>query len=153
MPSALRSRLALLGLLGAFMIPVGVSGLRGLTHVLTCREAAETPFTMTIHKDGPPEVTSSQRLERGVEAGGCRGLSLDLRARGEGRKVAMTVLITNNTSSLWRGTVQLAFVGETKLTFPVEIGSIPAGKTGADTVELELGEGTTEAEGALLIGP
>lgn len=153
MPSALRSRLALFALMGAFLIPITVTGLRGLTHVLTCQQNAETPFTIEVRQDGPPKVTSSQRFERGDESGLCGGLMLDLRARGDRQKVKMVVMITNNTDALWRGTVQLALKGPTSVTFPVDIGEIPPGRTASDEVNMTLGTGTTEVGGSLLIGP
>lgn len=153
MPSALRSRLALIALMGAFLIPITVTGLRGLTHVLTCKESAETPFSIVVSEDGPPRVTSSQRFERGEQQGLCGGLVLDLRARGDRRQVKMIVLITNNTTALWRGTVQLALAGQTSLTFPVDIGEIPPGRTAQDEVNMTLQPGTTEVGGSLLIGP
>lgn len=154
MPSALRSRVALFALMGAFLIPITVSGLRGLTHILTCQEKVETPFTMSVPENGPPTVLSSTRIERGQEEGLCGGLLLDLRAKGGARDtVEMIVLITNNTQDLWRGTVQLALQGQTSVKLPVDIGTIPPGETAQDTVEISLGSGTTEIGGSLLIGP
>ena len=149
----LRSRMALFALLGAFLLPISVSGLRGLTHTLTCQDEVETPFTMVVHDNGPPEVISSTRISRGQEEGLCGGLLLDLRAKGTSNNVKMKVLITNNTTSLWRGTVQLALGGRTQATFPVRIGSIPPGKTASDTVDLKLPTGSTELGGSLLLGP
>lgn len=153
MPTAIRQRLALVALMGAFLIPITVTGLRGLTHVLTCQESAETPFSIEVSEQGPPRVTSSQRFERGAGSGLCGGLVLDLRAQGDRKTVKMIVLITNNTGSLWRGTVKLALTGQTSLTFPVDIGEIPAGRTARDEVDMTLQPGTTEVGGSLLIGP
>lgn len=153
MPSGLRSRIALFALMGAFLIPITVSGLRGLTHVLTCTQKAETPFTVIVKRDGAPTVITSSRLEKGATNELCGGLVLDLRARGQDQHVQMIVLITNNTSSLWRGTVNLALEGQTSLTFPVDIGEIPAGATAQDEIDMTLTPGATEVAGALLIGP
>ena len=151
MPSALRSRIALFALLGAFLIPIGMSSLRGLTHVLTCQDAAETPFSMIIPEDGDPLIQSSTRFERGEEAGLCGGLTLDLGARvTDDEKIAFEVPITNNTKFGWRGTVKLE-LGKTSI--PVDIGSIAAGDTETDTVEFDLDPGTFELNGSLLIGP
>lgn len=151
-PSSQRSFLALVALLGAFLIPVFSSSLRGLTHVLTCREKAETPFTMIIPTSGPPQVVSSVRLTREKGRELCGGLELDLRGRAAGPgKVVMTVAITNRTPSAWKGTVQLVLEGETSL--PVNIGSVPAGRTASDAVEFSLREGAHELGGSLLIGP
>lgn len=153
MPSVLRSRVALFALMGAFLIPITVSGLRGLTHILTCQDKVETPFTIFVPETGPPLVSSSTRIERGQEEGLCGGLLLVLKAKGGNDSVEMIVLITNNTQDPWRGTVQLALEGQTSVKLPIDIGSIPSGETAKDTVQISLGSGTTEIGGSLLIGP
>ena len=53
-PSVLRSRLALLGLFGIFLIPLGLSSLHGLTHVITCRAGTRAPFTLAVSERGEP---------------------------------------------------------------------------------------------------
>lgn len=151
MPSILRSRLALFALLGAFLIPIGMSSLRGLTHVLTCEEQVATPFSLVIPEKGEPLVTTSTRLTRGEEPGVCGGLSLNMGARiAGGRKVAMVLPITNETEYEWRGTVRLV-LGDTSI--PVDIGAIEPGETEEDVVTFELDPGTHAVEGSLLIGP
>jgi len=152
MPSILRSRLALFALLGAFLIPIGMSSLRGLTHVLTCSERAETPFSLLIPEQGDPIVTTSSRLVRGENPQGlCGGLELTMGARvlGSG-KVAMVLPIKNNSKHPWRGSVELVIQGT---SIPVDIGEIGAGEKARDTVEFELPPGTHEVNGSLLIGP
>src|SRR5687767_12137062 len=139
MPAILRSRLALLALLGAFLIPIGMSSLRGLTHVLTCKEAAEQPFTVVV-TDGRPEVLSSMRIGRGDTGRLCGGLALETKARaGEAGEIKLVLPITNHTEHLWRGTVSVV-IGDT--TIPVDIGEVPAGETRQDSIDLELDKGT-----------
>jgi hypothetical protein len=151
MPSVLKSRVALVALLGAFLIPIGMSSLRGLTHVLSCREEAKTPFTLVVPEDGPPEVVTSTRIRRGEVQGLCGGLTLDLSVNVlPSGKLEMTVPITNNTDTRWQGTVEL-LIDETRV--PIGIGEIAAGATESDTVHFRLGAGTHEVTGSLLIGP
>jgi len=151
MPSSLRSRLALFALLGAFLIPIGMSSLRGLTHVLTCKESAETPFTLITPENEEPQLLSSSRISLEDEEFLCGGLSLNMGARAQGPgKVDMILPITNHSEFLWQGTVTLV-VGGTSI--PADIGSIPAGETRTDTLELSLDPGETEVNGSLLIGP
>lgn len=151
MPSSLRSRLALLALIGVFLIPIGMSSLRGLTHVLTCKESAETPFTLITPRGQPPELLSSSRIEADDEEFLCGGLSLNMGARAEGPgRVAMVLPITNNSEYVWKGTVTLV-VGGTSI--PASIGEIPPGETREDVLELDLDPGTREVNGSLLIGP
>ena len=150
MPPILRSRLALLALLGAFLIPIGMSSLRGLTHVLTCEEEARQPFTVII-TDGQPEVLSSVRIGRNDTGRLCGGLSLETQARSLSEtEIALIFPITNHTDKLWQGTVS-AKIGST--TIPIDVGSVPAGETRNGTVEIDLQKGTTDINGSLLIGP
>jgi hypothetical protein len=142
---------ALFAFVGAFLLPLALSSLRGLTHILVCAEEAGTPFTLAVPQEGLPYLTSSERLARGREEGICGGLSLDLGARDAGRrKVAVIVPITNRSDFGWQGSVKLE-VGSTSL--PVRIGSIPPGETRSDKLTLRLRPGTHELNGSLLIGP
>lgn len=151
MPPALRSRIAFVVLLGAFLIPIGMSSLRGLTHVLTCSEPAEVPFTLITPEEGDPVIISAATVTRGDPEGVCGGLVLDLAAgrAGPGR-VALRVPISNRTKYDWHGTVKLR-LGNTVI--PIAIGAIRAGDTGVETLEARVGPGQLEINGSLLIGP
>jgi hypothetical protein len=155
MPSILRSRLALFAMLGAFLIPIAMSSLRGLTHVLTCKEASATPFTLMLFEDQDPLFLSSTRIEADDEeflcSDGSGGLTLNMGAKTlDDGGVAMVLPITNHSEHVWRGTVTLQVAGT---SIPASIGEIPAGETATDTLELNLDPGTTEVDGQLLIGP
>jgi hypothetical protein len=150
-PSLLKSRVALFVLMGTFLIPIGMSSLRGLTHVLTCREKVQTPFTLVIPQQGRPQIISSQRITPG-DKGLCGGLALDLRAGGSGaNRVLITVIINNRTEDLWKGTVSLNVQGVGII--PVDIGSIGPGGSASDQLPLKLKPGSHELGGSLLIGP
>lgn len=151
MPPVLRSRTALIVLLGAFLIPIVTSSLRGLTHVLTCNEEAEIPFTLVVPEQGDPVILSSRALTRDEAEGVCGGLVLDMGVgpAGPGR-VNLQLPITNNTAYDWQGTVSLK-LGETVV--PVDIGSIRAGETSTDTVRVDVSPGEVEVDSSLLIGP
>jgi hypothetical protein len=157
MPSALRAQVALIGLLAVLLIPIGTSSLRGLTHILTCRDRSATPFSVDVPETGPPTISSSTVIERdpsGAVASKevCGGLTLDLEmgSRVENR-TDVTLRITNNSKFGWRGSVQL-HLGETQI--PIDIGKIDAGKTATDSFQLRLDAGRRyEIEGSLLIGP
>jgi hypothetical protein len=151
MPPILRSRIALLALMGAFLIPIAMSSLRGLTHILSCEEASKQPFTVVVTKDGQPEVISSSRITKGDTNELCGGLTLDTKARSAGPgQITIVTSITNGTKYGWRGTVALA-VGDT--TIPVDIGTIEPHQTESDSIDFHLDEGTSEVGGSLLIGP
>ncbi len=153
MPSLLRSRLAIVALLGVFLIPIGISTLRGLTHVLTCRERMETPFSFVIGDQVPALISTAvvEKEEEEEQGRLCGGLSVDLRARAEGSdRVTMVVPITNHTRFLWHGTVMLR-VGNIDL--PIGVERIAPGATVTENVELRLGGGQHEVAGSLLIGP
>jgi hypothetical protein len=151
MPSALRARLALIAVLGAFLIPIGMSSLRGLTHILTCEGQAETPFTLIIPPNGEAELLSSTLIQKDQDTTLCGGLTLNMGARAEGPgKVEMILPITNTSEFLWRGTVKVVLGGT---SIPADIGEIPAGETRQDVLHFKLDEGAHELNGSLLIGP
>ncbi len=157
MPSALRAQVALIGLLAVLLIPIGTSSLRGLTHILTCRDQSATPFSVDVPEDGQPTISSSTVIERDpdgevVTNEVCGGLVLDLLmgSRVEDR-TDVTLRITNNSDFGWRGSVQLK-LGDT--TIPIDIGEIPAEGTAEDTFQLRLDGGRRyDIAGSLLVGP
>ncbi|MGH2706044.1 MAG: hypothetical protein ACRDJ4_13425 [Actinomycetota bacterium] len=151
MPPLLRSRLAAIAMIGIFLIPVGFSTLRGLTHTLACEEQSDTPFTLTLRERQRPILTTSTRLARGEERGVCGGLLLDLRARAKSsERVDMVIYITNTSSSFWHGSVRLSTGA---ISIPVSIGAIAPKATGQDVVGLLLKPGSHEIGGSLLVGP
>ena len=141
----------MVALLGAFLIPVFISSLRGLTHVLTCRERVEARFAFQIVPGAEPVLLGSDVLTKGESGSLCGGLRVAVHARTvpDGR-VAVEVPITNRSPYPWHGTVLLR-LGETSI--PVDVGSIDAGRTESDTLLLDLGPGLHEVSGSLLIGP
>ncbi len=147
----------MIGLLAVLLIPIGTSTLRGLTHVLTCRERSATPFSIDVAESGAPTILSSTVVERDpsgavVSDEVCGGLRLDIEvgSRVENR-ADVTLAITNNSPYGWRGSVRL-MLGGTPL--PISIGKIDAGETARDNIELRLDAGRRyEIEGSLLVGP
>ena len=141
-------------MLGAFLIPIGMSSLRGLTHILTCEQEAKTPFSFVIPEGGgQPTLTSSTQITRDVPEAEtvCEGLSLNVSVRAlDGDRVAVQVPITNTSAFQWRGTVRLQLGSD---SFPVDIGVIDSGSTETDTITFQLQPGTTELNGSLLLGP
>ncbi len=152
MPLVLRSRLALLGLLGVLLLPVVTSSMRGLTHVLTCRESAGVPFTVSVPERGAPVVASGITTTAGEASPQvCGGLSLDLAVgRVDDRHLRVILPITNTTPYGWRGTVELTVGSQ---TLPVAIGAIPARGTRVESVSIEVEPGAREIAGSLLVGP
>jgi hypothetical protein len=157
MPSALRAQVALIALFGVLLIPIGTSSLRGLTHILTCQEAAAAPFTIQVPEDGPPSIQSSITIERDPDGSipdtsVCGGLTLDVLIGSETEDRAnVTLSITNGSEYGWRGSVQLQL---DEIDIPIDIGEIGSGETASDEFELRLDEGSTyEIQGDLLIGP
>lgn len=157
MPSALRAQVALIGLLAVLLIPISTSSLRGLTHILTCRDLASSPFTIDVPDQGQPVISSSTVLERqpdgSVDSGEvCGGLTLDMQIGNRGvDRADVTLAITNRTDYGWRGSVLLR-LGGTEI--PIDIGRIDPGATATDDFELRLDSGRSYAvDGNLLIGP
>lgn len=133
------------------MIPAASSSLRGLTHVLTCREEIRTPFTLSLGGEGGPVVTTSTRIRLGDTDTLCDGLRVEIGARQiTTQRIVMVVPITNTSEFPWRGTTHLR-LGD--LMLPVDAGEISAGQTVTDRIELNLPPGEHALDGALLIGP
>ncbi len=158
MPSALRAQVALIGLVAVLLIPIGTSSLRGLTHVMTCKEASATPFTVQVPADGPPTISSSTVIERdpsGQVASNevCGGLVLDLQMGTTERddRAVLRLQIRNNSDYGWRGSVQLDLAGT---EVPITIGHVAAGDSAAEEVEVRLdADRTYDIAGTLLVGP
>ena len=150
-PSVLRSRMALMALLGAFLIPILLSSLQGLTHILTCQQATNVPFTVQLPEHGQATISTSAVITREQANGLCGGLRLNMRVGQESaNKVKIILPIVNGTKHEWQGSVKLKLGGT---TVPVRIGSIPAGETRQDTIHFHVDPGTHEINGSLLIGP
>jgi hypothetical protein len=150
-PEILRSRVALLGLMGAFLIPIGMSSLRGIAHVLTCKEQVNTPFTLLVEDNKAPEAVTSTIFDRQDMGGVCGGLDVNLGARRRGPdQMAMVVPISNDSGYPWKGTVKLVLDGT---SIPVNIGEIPDGQERTDVVPFRLDPGSHAVDGSLLIGP
>ena len=141
----------MVALVAAFLIPIVTSSLRGLTHVLTCRERTEIPFTLITPERGDPVIVSSTTITRDQPVGVCGGLILDMGVGPAGaNRVELRLPITNRSEFDWRGTVRLK-LGST--TIPVDIGEIKHGETEVDTVRVRVRPGQLELEGSLLLGP
>ncbi len=158
MPSILKSRLALAALLAVFLIPIGTSSLRGLTHIATCEAEVAKPFSV-IFEDGEAIVLSSivVTAEQAEESGICGGLDVDIQAAAPDLETAqLTLIVANNSEFTWRGTVAVA-LGDLGMMgqriIPISIGSVAPGETESETVTFTLGEGFHEFSGSLLIGP
>jgi hypothetical protein len=150
-PPTLRSRIALLGAAACFFLPVLWSSPRGLTHLLTCEQKTQTPFTIVINQKLQPTLTTSQTQSGPGDSSLCGGLALDLRASVKGTgTVRMTVFLKNKTAHPWRGTLALN-VGN--LVLPLSLGRIGPGGTGSASEDLHLLPGAHDLEGALLLGP
>jgi hypothetical protein len=150
-PPTLRSRIALLGAAACLFLPVIWSSPRGLTHLLTCQQKTQTPFTIFINQRSQPVLTTSLTESGPGGSSLCGGLDVDLRASVKGAStVTMTVFLRNRTVHPWRGTINMT-VGN--LVLPLPLGRIGPGGTGSTSEDLHLLPGAHDLEGALLLGP
>lgn len=145
-----RWRLAAAALFTVFLIPVGQSWLGGLTHVLSCEQAVETPFQILL-VGGKPVITSASELRPGGGDTACGGVRVDISAAATGEgKVTVRLALENGGAHEWRGTIELRLAG---VRIPFDIGRVAAGSTGATEVEVRVPEGATQIDGSLLVGP
>jgi len=149
-PVLLKTRLAAVALIGIFLIPIGGSALRGMSHVLTCSEQVAKPFQVMV-VDNFPIVTGASTLAPSEDRTLCGGLVVDMAVVVvEEGSLGLTVAIANTSVNDWFGTVQLS-VGGTRI--PVDLGKVEAGQEAERTIPLRVPEGTVEFDGSLLIGP
>jgi hypothetical protein len=150
MPSLLQTRLAMTVLLGIFLIPVGLTSMRGLTHILTCSSQVEQPFEVRFDPSLGAVLTGSTQVRPDQEPL-CGALLADIAVQsGDHNQIDLTIPITNGSAIPWRGTVQLR-VGATQV--PVAIGLVPPGETRTETIRLRLPDGVTTVDGSILVGP
>lgn len=152
LPTSLRARIALVSLLGIFLIPLATSTLRGLTHVLTCEAAVDASLQIDNTVDDESVLLSADTITADDDDGLCGGLTVDLQlASATDDEATVLVEIANDSDVDWQGSVELEFSGT---GVPVAIGAIGAGETAADTVTLRIEpDRTYEISGKLLIGP
>ena len=151
MPTTLRSRAALFAAAAVMFLPALSLEPRGITHLLTCRQSSQTPFTLVIHPGSRPVLATSLEEASAGNATLCGGLALDLRAVPRSSDtVTMRVSLTNKTPHPWRGTVAMT-VGAVLL--PLRLGRIGPGAVATASTDLHLQPGAHELQGALLLGP
>ena len=138
-------------LVGLFLIPIVSSSLNGLTHVLTCQQRTQAPFTLQVPQTGAPTILSTVTITRGQKQELCGGLTLDITVQGmSAGKVRVLLPITNHTRYTWRGSVKL-ILGHTSV--PVDVGEVRPGATRVGHVDVHIDPGVHDIGGSLLIGP
>jgi hypothetical protein len=153
LPAALRARIALITLLGLFLIPVTTSSLRGLTHVLTCRADIVATLSIDTSTDAAAVLGSADRVVRGAEeADSCDDVSVQLDlASTTGDRAELTLEVTNRSGFDRNGSVELQFSG---VDIPINVGRIAARSTETEAVTLRVRpDRTYEVTGTLLLGP
>jgi hypothetical protein len=150
-PQLLRFRIGLAALLAVFLIPIALSSLRGLDHVLTCSDLVESPFEVILFEDADPVVIGSTALSADETVVLCGGLVVSIVvARSETADVDLTVVVENQSQDDWFGTLRLDVAG---IDLPVDLGRVDAGSASSRQLDLDLPDGTSSFGGALLIGP
>ena len=151
MPRLLRFRIGLAALLGVFLIPVGLSSLRGLTHVLTCTDLVRAPFAVVMVDGAGRVVIGSTTIDPDDSGLLCGGLAVEVAvAPSQVADIELSVTVDNQSGSDWHGSMRLDVAG---VTLPIGLGRVDRGSAQLRVVDLTLPEGTTGFAGSLLIGP
>lgn len=133
------------------MIPIGLSSLRGISHVITCVELVESPFEVVLIENADPVVIGSTTVQPDEPELLCGGLAVDVAvARSESADVALSVAIDNRSTSDWFGSMRLDVAG---VSLPIDLGRVESGAIRSRSLDLHLPEGTSSFGGSLLIGP
>lgn len=147
----MRSRIAFFTLFAVLLIPVALGSLRGIGHVLTCRNQVATPFAVLLEPGQSPVITGAATSATPLVAEHCGDLTVDISAnQPDNSRLGLKVAVSNRSQIPWRGTVQLDVGG---IRVPVSIGRVAPGATREEPIVLNLPTGQTELTGALLIGP
>lgn len=153
MVPSLRNRLALFVLLGVLTIPALSGNLRGLTHLLVCEQAVARPFLVEVLPDGQAIVASAQTINVD-DAPLCGGLAVDLRAQVDGDRLDLDVILVNDSTIPWAGTVGLEVSNpNVDLVVPASAGRVEAGESATVRLTMRLARGVTDIDGTLLLGP
>ena len=151
MAPRLKTQLALVALLGIFLIPLVFSSLNGLKHVLTCHHRFGNAVTVEVPARGLPTIGGSRGAVRVDGDPMCEGLQPSMVVRPDGERfVSVEFPIANRSVHTWRASVRLR-VGNTSV--PVDVGAIAAGTTGQATVRVRLETGKVVVRAELLAGP
>ncbi len=150
-PRLLRFRIALAALLGVFLIPIGLASLRGLAHVLTCRELVASPFEVLMVEGSGPVVIGSTTIDPDDPGLLCGGLAVEVAvARSQTADVELSVTVDNRSESDWHGSMRLDVAG---VRLPIGLGRVDRGEARTRILDISLPDGTTSFGGTLLIGP
>lgn len=154
LPTSLRARVAVVTLLGIFLIPFATSTLRGLTHVLSCTDEVSATLSVDTTDDTNTVLLGADTVTREEAADPtlCGGLVVDLQiSSSTTQRAEVEIRVTNETDVDWKGTLELQLGGT---AIPVSIGRIDRGTTETDTVTLRVAPGRSyEISGTLLVGP
>lgn len=153
LPSALRAKIALVTLLGIFLIPLTVSSMRGLPHLLACEAEIDATLRIAAANDDDAVLLSADEITSGdAPVTLCDGLAVDLQlASTTDDEARVSVTIANRSDRTWDGSVDLR-LGDTAV--PVRIGRVAPGETAVDTIALSIDpDRDYEITGTLLLGP
>ncbi|MGK2928512.1 MAG: hypothetical protein ACSLFO_02940 [Acidimicrobiales bacterium] len=153
LPTSLRARMAMVTLLGIFLIPLTTSSLRGLTHVLSCTDEVPAILSVDTTDDTNTVLLGADSTTREeADSTLCDGLDVTLQlSSATAQRADVEVQVTNGTETDWQGSMELRLAST---VIPVSIGRIDAGATESDTISLTVDAGRSyEITGTLLIGP
>ena len=150
-----RHRLPLVVLAVVFLIPIGTSSLRGLTHILTCDDEVGTYLSITppLEPGEAPTLLSSQVIEADDDPLVCEALEVELSIgdfEEDTGAVELLLVVANRSDVDWRGTIQLA-IDDTQI--PLSVGRIAAGSTVDEATWIRRQDDQVAIDGQLLIGP
>ena len=159
MSPALRSRIAVAGLLGVFLIPL-VHSATGRTHALTCRRDLAA-VSLKVGPDGTVAVGSATGVRRNdgpkprttvfASPSVCGGLLPSVAVHTDtARAIRLEMGISNRTVHRWHVTMRVQ-VGDSQV--PIDLGALKSGESRSPSLRIDLGPGTTELRVVFFAGP
>jgi hypothetical protein len=148
---ATRTPALLVGMLGAFLLPVVTGNLRGVTHLIDCTAPTREAFEVFWTASNRAVITGSSTIEAGDRQGVCDDVDADVAVRpGAENRVIVTVRVTNGRSEAIHATVQID-TGTQRV--PVRLGTVGPRTQSSDRVVLRAGRRVTSISTTLLVGP
>jgi hypothetical protein len=144
-------RLALWGLVGSLLIPLGTTTLRGMHHLVSCVDEIDQTFAVTAIDAKRAIVTGSTVIMREPPVGDCASVDMAMRVRPDGKGfIAIRMPVVNETDRAWTTSVILQLDG---LRTSVPMGVVQPGETVTKITRVRLRSDLKSITGTLVVGP
>jgi hypothetical protein len=151
LPAALRSRVAITGLVGSLLIPVATTTLRGQQQLVSCVDETEQSFSVTPYGKKQAIVTGSTSITREPRTGDCANLAMNMAVKPDGEGFILILMPVVNKSDLAWSTSVILKIDD--LQTSISVGKVRPGQTVTKQLRVELTKELKSITGTLVLGP